>query len=380
MTTRNNMADQAIDVAGTQFHSDSLNKSDEPLKLGKPIILGSSASLSGSAPYITVSGLSGLSPNSKYNFITIENANNINNNGTYPIVDYINSSTITIYNDNGVGGDLNNGNIYWIERQPWSAEDDHNFHRTDRADIKGVGYDQPIPSYVRCVDQNTPIPTNLLNIAGKTTDARAFVDNIKFIGLNVSLGDSFVTLSSPGNLKHADPVNITGVPVSDGYDSGNYEATFVGLINGDGYGEITVLRTVEGGIEAGWKVYGITRSGNAISPDSIEIEFRAVPTGGSFSESLPYTWEIGQINTIDVIIGYRTCLYNLSEVAFRKNLIQKMLYETGEDLPTPTGVGQVLMSIDGNRYIPAMPVTSIHGWLVNDEGILIVNDIYGEVE
>jgi hypothetical protein len=376
-TTLDNMADQALDIAGTLYQTDNLIKSDEPLQLGKPIQLGAIASISGIAPNITISGLLGITSQSVGHFITIENASSINNNGTFQIIQYLSPSSIIINNSLGVGGDLNNGSIYWIERFPWSAEDDHNFHRTDRADIKGVGYDQPVPTYIRCVDQDTPIPANLLNIAGKTTDAKAFVDNLKFSNLSVNLGNSFITLNSPGNLKHADAINITGVPINDGYDSGNNEATFVGIIK-DGYGtELTVLRTIEGGVQAGWRIYGITRAGSSISPNSVEIEFRAVEPNGDLDGYLPYTWEVGQINTIHIIIGYRTCLYNLSEVAFRKTLIYG---SSSDELPTPNGIGQILMAIDGTRFIPAMPVTSIQGWLVNDEGILIVNDIYGEVE
>lgn len=35
-------------------------------------------------------------------------------------------------------------------------------------------------------------------------------------------------------------------------------------------------------------------------------------------------------------------------------------------------VGQVFFSIDGQTFEPALPITSSQGWLVNDQGILIV--------
>jgi len=378
MATLDNMADQALDIAGTLYQTDGLNKADEATQLGRPIQVGAAASISGVAPNLTLSGLVGMTSQSVGHFITIENANTPGNNNTCRVLTYVNPTTIIILNTSGAGGDLNNGSLYWIERYPWSAEDDHNFHRTDRADIKGVGYDQPIPTYIRCVDQSAPIPTNLSNIAGKTTDAKAFVDNIKFLNVGVNIGDAYITLNSPGNLKHADAVDITGVPINDGYDIGNNEATFVGIIK-DGYGsELKVLRTIDGYVQAGWRIFGKTRAGSAVSPNAVEIELFAMENGGSLYNALPYIWEIGQPTLVHLIIGYRSCLFNLSEIAFRKALIYSMLYGE-EDLPAPNGIGQILMAIDGNRFIPAMPVTSINGWLVNDEGILIVNDIYGEV-
>jgi hypothetical protein len=35
-------------------------------------------------------------------------------------------------------------------------------------------------------------------------------------------------------------------------------------------------------------------------------------------------------------------------------------------------VGQVFFSVDGSTFQPALPITSSQGWLVNDQGILIV--------
>ena len=39
----------------------------------------------------------------------------------------------------------------------------------------------------------------------------------------------------------------------------------------------------------------------------------------------------------------------------------------------PSQVGQILFSVDGLSFTPETPVTSQQGWLVNEEGILIVN-------
>lgn len=377
ITHRKNSADQQLDIAGTLNQTDSLDIAEESQLLGQPLSgqTGSSAFILGTAPEMILTGLSGFTEQSLGNFVTISGADSAGNNGTFLITNYISSSSIEIDNALGVGSDANNGSISWVERQPYSAEDDHNYHRTDRANIKGVPYDQPVPTYTRCTDQINAVDANLLNIAGKTTDAKAFVDNLKFQTLSVSPGDTFVTLSSAGNLKHADSVNITGVPVFDGYDVNNHEATFVAILDDDGYAtELTVFQDQVGGAQSGWRIFGRTRAGASTSPDSVEIEFRAVALGDEISNSSPYTWESTQPAEIDVIIGYRTCLDNLDEAAFRKLLLFGIVYGgqstgggSGGNLPLPTEYGQFLFAQDSAEFIPAVPV-------VNDEGLIMVDE------
>ena len=41
--------------------------------------------------------------------------------------------------------------------------------------------------------------------------------------------------------------------------------------------------------------------------------------------------------------------------------------------PAATQECQVLYSVDGSTFQPALPVTSVQGWLVNNQGCLIVN-------
>lgn len=41
-------------------------------------------------------------------------------------------------------------------------------------------------------------------------------------------------------------------------------------------------------------------------------------------------------------------------------------------LPPATDLGQVLFSVDGKTFEPRLPVTTDEGWLVNDEGHLLV--------
>lgn len=378
MPNNRNKLSQKKDIKGSLSHNPSMNLVDELSQLGSPVSgqLGSSASLSTSGSYVLVSGLTGMSNCSFSNFLTITNAANINNNGTFPIISVINTTSVIIENNLFVSPETNNGSLIWIERNSYSLEDDLNYIRTDRENIKGVNYYDPIPQYFRCTDQSTPVYANLNNISGHTTDSKSFIDNIRFYNLDVIAGDEFITLESIGNLKHADSVNITGVPVNDGYDANNDEATFVAILD-DGYA--TELKVLSGPYE-NWRIYGRTRAGSSTSPDSIEVEFRAMPLDGYISQSVPYTWENGQSSVIGVIIGFRTCLSNLSETAFRKLLLSGILFGgsgtgTSSNIPTPTGVGQVLFAIEDNVFRPAMPVTSTEGWLVNNLGILIVNEV-----
>lgn len=376
-TTPDNLLDQALDIAGTLFQTDDLTITEESQQLGRAYSgqAGSTASISGAPPTMTVSGLTGMTANSVNHFLTITGANNAGNNGTFLIIAYNSATSVDIQNASGVGGDANNGSILWTERRPWSAEDDHNYHRTDRAAIKGVAYDEEVPTYYKSTDQSNPIPTNLSNISGKTTDAKAFVISRKFENITPAVGSTFVTLSSVGLLKHADSIDITGIPINDGYDINNYEATYAEVI-GDGYQKGLLVLS---GPNAGNRIFGRMRAGSSTSPDSVEVEWRSVPIDEPINTSVPYTWETDQHDTIDIYYPYRSALDSMDESAFRVMLVNGLIADAGlssgggTSLPNATAVGQVLISIDGNTFERALPVTSNQGWLVNDQGILLVN-------
>src|SRR5271157_3092190 len=252
ITTRDNMADQAIDVAGTFFQTDTLSKPDEPKQLGRKLITGSTAVITGTAPNITVSGLSGMTLDSVALFLNIFGTTSPGNTGCFKIISYNGPTSVVIFNPFGVPGDTSNGSISYELRLPWSAEDDHNFHRTDRTDIKGVSYHDPIPIYTRPDATNVNVPANLANIDGKTTDAKGIVINRRFASVNVPVGSTYFTLTSSGNLKWADGINTLGVPIWDGYDAGNWYSTFV---------EITDINNQEFGID-GYRIIGRARAGS----------------------------------------------------------------------------------------------------------------------
>ncbi|TPV96178.1 MAG: hypothetical protein B7733_06100 [Myxococcales bacterium FL481] len=65
-------------------------------------------------------------------------------------------------------------------------------------------------------------------------------------------------------------------------------------------------------------------------------------------------------------------LVNGDLVAFVGGQVRS-LTQGGGALPPAALVGEVLFSCDGATFEVALPVTSCFGWLVNDDGIHIVN-------
>jgi hypothetical protein len=326
MTTRKNDLDQFLDIAGSFSHVDTKTLTDEPNSLGQAVSgqTGSAASIDAVVGgIVTVSGLTGMTATGSVgNFITISGAATAANNGTFLITSYISATSVTYSNSAGVAGDANNGSIGWTERAPYSLEDDINFERTDRAAIKGVQYYDPIPTYDRPTAVGTLVPANLTNIADKTLDAHAWVINRKFCGIPVTTGDGYVTFTSAGNLKYADAIDRTGVPINDGADAGNDEAVYVEIV--DGYDE-AALEVLTGPF-AGHRIFGRTRAGTTgSSPDSVEIEFRSVSKDADISTSVPYTWEAGQPTTICAFYGYRERADQLTETAFRTILTNGLI-------------------------------------------------------
>lgn len=279
---------------------------------------GSAASISAFAGGIAnISGLTGMTATgSPGRFLTVSGAASGGNNGTFLIVAFVSATEVQVSNPTGVSPDANDGAISWIERAAYSLEDDNNFHTTDRRLIKGTtnAWDA-VPTYVRPTAIGTNVPANLTNIAGKTTDAIAFVLPRFFLSQSVAATNTFKQLSSVGNLKHADSVDQTGVPCFDvaPYVS-DHEATFVRITNSSDDAELEVLA----GGNAGKLIYGRTLNGTSTSPDSVDIEFRAVAYGAALSTSVAYTWEAGQPTTVNFQYGYNTRLDQAGNTAFNR--------------------------------------------------------------
>jgi len=326
MTSRENALDQALDIAGSLTKNASMTLADEPNSLGSAL-----SGQTGTDGYIgsvvagvaTLTGLTGMTVSSIGNFLSISGASQGGNNGTFLIITYNSATSVDISNASAVAND---GYVTWIERYPYSLEDDLNFERTDRAAIKGVAYSAAIPTYQRPTAVGTNVPANLSNIASKTMDAHAWVMNRLFTDDAVSQGDGYTTITDTGNLKHADATDTTGVPITDGADAGNYDACYVEIIN-----PLTEAALVAvGGSTDGYRIFGLTRAGTTgVSPNSVEIEFRAVPFGDALSSSVAYTWDGYQPTTVDLYYGYRTRVDQINETDFRTTLTNGIIGDSG---------------------------------------------------
>ena len=334
MNRRPSTLDQDLGIGGSDIQNDTMDQSLEPLELGQVVSgqVGSNASITSVVSVtVTITGLTGVTSDSVGRFITIIGANTPGNNGTFYIRTTSGVDTITYINVAAAAPDGNNGSISWVEREPYTLEDDINHSRTDRKLIKGTTnwYDD-IPTYRRPTDDLTDVITNLTNIAGNTTDAFALIESRSKQSVSVSTGLSFVTITDVGNLKHADSVDQTGIPVLDGHDVGNLHALFVEIVDAeiDGYGDGANLRVLNG-INSGNRVFGQTKAGASASPNSVEIVFFSVPVDDwSLSSAIPYTWEANQPKTINVDYGFRQRLDRFDENAVRSTLIKGALSDS----------------------------------------------------
>ncbi len=132
-------------IAWTQFNS------------GNAPVVGTVV-VSGVAP---ITGLANMTQNSVGHFLQLSGFTNPLNNGTFLIVVYTSATAVSIANANAASTDT--GSL-WVERCAYSLNDDLDFERTDRSAIKGVPYDQPVPTYIRPDLNEVPIPKNLSNI------------------------------------------------------------------------------------------------------------------------------------------------------------------------------------------------------------------------
>ena len=243
------------------------------------------------AGIVTITGLQNMTQNSVGGFITISGAASPANNGTFLITSYISATSVQYANASGVASDTNNPNILWVERLAYSLNDDLDFERSDRSYIKGVNYDQPIPTYTRPTLSGVAVPANLLNIAGKTLDA--FARCVNRGQFNWPVEPTLTDIYGVGTLKHADPVDNTGVPV---YDTGPFTSDWNSC-----YVEVTNFLTGEemyvlAGPHAGERIFAETYNGTSTSPNSVEIHWYSAPPGSNIvTSSTAYTWEVGAL-------------------------------------------------------------------------------------
>lgn len=319
---RQNALDQALDIAGSLNQVQTMTESDEPNGYGMPIAgqTGTAATITAFnnvTNALTLGGLTGMTVGDVGNFITLSGAANAGNNGTFLIINYNSATSVDVLDVNGVFPDANSGSLTWIERGPYTLQDDINYIRTDRQQIKGTTFWwDPIPTYQQPNAIGTFIPADLTNINTHTTDAVAYNVNRAYFDGYVADGYTLITLDVPGQFKHADPVNELGVPCFDSAPFlGDWNSCYVHIVDGYVSGsELVVLS----GPHMGERIFGITYAGASTSPNSVEVHFYSTPFPANFvTTHTPYTWEAGQTNYINLLYGFNERLDELDQNALR---------------------------------------------------------------
>jgi len=352
--TRLNALDQALDIAGSLLQSDTKTLSNEPDGYGA-VVTGQTGTTAGITTVVsgiaTITGLTGMTAESVGRFLTLVGAASAGNNGTFLIVTFNSATSVDVSNINAVASDANNGSITWSERSPYSLEDDINFIRTDRRLIKGTtNFYDDVPTYQRPTAIGTDVPANLTNISGSTLDAHAWIVNRVYRVDSVAPGDGYSTITGASQFQYADSVDRTGVPIWDGFDAGNWEATYVEIID-----PVTLNSLVaQGGIADGYRIFGRTRAGTTgVEPNSVEVEFRAVPFGADISTSIAYTWDGYQPTTVDYYYAYRERADQLTETAFRTTLVNG-LFADSQGTANINNILQVLGVTAGDNYLTGL--------------------------
>lgn len=237
----------------------------------------------------TITGLQNMTADSVGHFITISGAATGANNGTFLIVAFISASSVQYANSAAVAPDGNNGAIAWTERLPYSLNDDLDFARSDRTYIKGVSYDQPVPTYTRPTLAGVNIPASIANIAGKTLDA--FARSVSRGVFNWPVEATLTDLYGTNTFQHASSTDNTGVPVYDAAPFTNdWNSCYVRVADQSTGNELEVLA----GPQVGQRIFGVTYGGTSTSPNSVEVRWYSCAPGGNIATgSTAYTWEQG---------------------------------------------------------------------------------------
>lgn len=321
MPIRPNNLDQNLDIAGSFNQNQNMTETEEPFKLGTSTgQSGTTASIFNFSSNIsTITNLSGMTTSSPGRYLTISGTDSPDNSGTFLITKFNAADSVDISNPLGSAPDLNNNSLLWIERNPYTLEDDINYIRTDRKLIKGtINWYNAVPTYTR-PNSSTSVPANLKNISGKTTDAVAYNVNKSFYGQSVAPGNASIRINSTGNLKQATFSDQTGIPTFDGGPFLNdWQSCYVHIVDGsnDGYSgsELTVIA----GSHSGERIFGLTFAGASTSPNSVDVKFYSTPFHLNYTtNSTPYTWESALTNSINLLYSYSQRLDQLDVNALR---------------------------------------------------------------
>ena len=250
MPVSNNRLSQELDIQGSVNVANGRTLTDETNGFGAQISTGTGDTIGGAAPNMTLTDAgAAFTAQDVGRFITLSSSTTPANDGSFLIIAFTSGTVITYLNTAGVA-EVFPGT--WAVTKPYAIEDDINFARTDRKNIKGTAsHVTDVPVYQRPTNVGTNVPANLTNIAGKTTDAKALVVNRRFPAQAVAPSNQYILLSDTGNLKHADATDRTGVPIQDGADAGAFEASYAEVIDptteaalevrGNAFGSITAI-------------------------------------------------------------------------------------------------------------------------------------------
>lgn len=314
--TKKNSLRQWADVPGPVTENLSRALVDESVGKGidVPSRYGSSARVVGfSANIVTISGLSGMTPESVGRFLEISGAANQYANGLFLICTYFSETSVGIFNKLGTNSDSNNGNISWKEVFAYSMADEFDFLKIDRKNIKGTpNYWSSIPTYRSLKDTNLDIEANLFNLAGKTTDAIGFFEPILYKSFSITAGAEKVTINSVGNLPQSTGlIDKTGVPVFDmGAFAGNFNACYVKITYNKNENQVAT--------QDGYTLIGMTKTGTSNPPDSVDIYFYKVKLSDGLDTAVPCTWDPVFNGIVDLEIPYLKSLYDLDENIVRR--------------------------------------------------------------
>lgn len=307
------MLDLALDIAGSLTRASGLDLNDEKDGLGSQVQAGASASASVNAVssgLATIIGLSSMTDNSVGRFLTLSGASNSGNNGTFLIVEKLSATSVKISNPNAAAGP-GGASLSWVERNSYSAQDDFNYARSDRQNIKGTSnFWDDVPSYT--TPRGNTVIANLQNLAGKGIDSKGFI--LPKIKRGVSMAnsnDGYVTIEHTGAMQHSTDADRKGIPCFDGDNdfAGSYAACYVEIVDAETENEFVTAD--------GYKIFGITRAGNAVSPDQVEVVLKKVQFGQDLSSSVSYNWDLGS-KSVNMSFGFYDVIEDIEEDAFRR--------------------------------------------------------------
>jgi hypothetical protein len=291
--------DQALDIAGSLLFSDTMLIADEPVGKGKILSSGTGASQTGTA----VTGLTGMTADMIGNFIQLET-------DLLLIDGYVSATEVS------VATSASHSNVDWSVRRPYCLEDDLNYGRTHTQQIKGTtNWHSAMPTFQRPSAIGTNVVASLTNIAGKTTDSMGLITVRKYANAAPVVGDGYITISSVGNLKHADAVDKRGIPCADvaPYITATpTEETYVLITD---VGTDNQIQTADG-----YVVIGMTQAGGETSPDAVQVKFFKLAHGADLSTATAINWGAAFPATVDFGYGCFERLDQMPEAAFRRVL------------------------------------------------------------